>query len=102
MTDWTEIERQNPGEPPWWVLALTIRGETPTTHQGVFAAISEGPNDEPVRVLIAVEYGDAESDVITPWEIPLRRVREGISHYRILGATKEEHVRTAVGPDQAG
>lgn len=92
------MEPQNPGEPPWWVLAARIRGETRTTHRHVFAAIDPGSNDEPVRVLIAVEYGDAEHDTITPWEISLRVRREGVSRYRILGATKEEQVTTAVGP----
>lgn len=98
LTDWTEILHQNPGTPPWWVLAVRLRGETRTTHRRVFAAIDPNSSDEPVRVLVAVEYGDAEGDSITPWSIDLRVRREGVSQYRILGASKEELIATAVGP----
>ncbi len=99
LVDWTEVESQNAGTPPWWVLALRIRGETLTTHQRVFAAIDSDASSQPVRVLIAAEYGAAEAEVITGWEINLRVQRAGVSQYRIVGRTKEEIVTTAVGPD---
>lgn len=99
MVDWTEIERRNAGTPPWWVLAVSIRGTTPTTYRAVFAAVDVDLNsEEPVRILIAAEYGVAEAEVITSWEINLRIQRAGVSKYRILGETREELITTAVGP----
>jgi hypothetical protein len=98
LTDWTEIEPQNPGTPPWWVLALRIRGETRTTHRRVFAAVDADSSSEPVRVLIAAEFGDGEGEAFTPWEINLRVRKDGVSQYRVIGLTKEELVATAKGP----
>lgn len=99
LTDWDSLEPQNPGTPPWWVLAIRLRGETPTSHRAVFVAIEHAPKSEPTRVLVAVEYAEAETDVVTPWTVDVRVARRGISEYRIVGKTMEHGVTTAVGPE---
>lgn len=99
LTDWESLELQNPGTPPWWVLAIRLSGQTPTSHRTVFVAIEHAPKSEPTRVLITVEYAEAETDVLTPWTVDVRIARKGISEYRIVGKTMEHQVTTAVEPD---
>ncbi len=99
LVDWSESELQNPGTPPWWVLAIKLSGETPTTHRDVFAAIAEDEPGEPCRVVILVEYGEVESPVLTPWGIELRVRREGVARYRLIGQSKDEIISVATPGD---
>lgn len=92
LTDWATMEPQNPGTPGTAMLAVRLSGETATTHRRVFVAVEESSDDGRCFVLIATEYGDAEAEVLTPFNLDIRLTREGVHEYVLVGDTRTEVV----------
>lgn len=102
LLEWQAVEPQNPGEPGWWTLAVKVTGETPTSHQSVFAAVEVATAGNERRVLIMGECADVERPVITPFELIVRTTIEGVSTYRLMGKDMEETFEVRTPPDRQG
>lgn len=98
LTDWATSEAQHPGTPGWWTLAVRVTGETPTTHRRVFAAVDEDSDGGRCFVLVAVEYGEAEAEVLTPFVLDIRLTREGVREFVLAGETRTEVVSVLTPP----